>query len=270
MSQDEEVPSRRPERAWIAAALALIVVAGVAVGVLTRWGRGDESSSSPSEPQRRGTELVIAVGDVAGGEFDPLKGWGSRPAQIRPIHSSLLTIDADVDFVGDLASEYSVSDDARTWSFTLRDKARWSNGEPVTARDVVFTYETLKQDGTRFDLTFVDRITATDASRVEFHLKEPRSTFVSQLSEIPILPAAHYGPDYSKNPIGPARTPSPTTSRGSSSSSRRTPTGTAGGRSSPSSPSSSSARTRPSPPPGPGPPTSPTSLRPSPTSASPA
>ncbi|GGK83987.1 nickel ABC transporter substrate-binding protein [Planomonospora parontospora subsp. parontospora] len=202
MSRDEELQTGKARRAWIAAALALIVVVGVTVGVATRWGRGGENTSSPSGPQRRGAELVIAVGDVAGGEFDPLKGWGSRPAQIRPIHSSLLTIDADVDFVGDLASEYSVSDDARTWSFTLRDNARWSNGEPVTARDVVFTYEMLKKDGTRFDLTFVDRITATGESRVEFHLKEPRSTFVSQLSEIPILPAAHYGPDYSKNPIG--------------------------------------------------------------------
>ena len=46
---------------------------------------------------------MIAVGDIAGGEFDPLKGWGSRPAQIRPIHSSLLTIDSGVNFVGDLA-----------------------------------------------------------------------------------------------------------------------------------------------------------------------
>ncbi|MBG0817826.1 ABC transporter substrate-binding protein [Planomonospora sp. ID82291] len=193
---------RKAGRAWIAAALALIVVVGVTVGVTTRWGRTGESASSPGGPQRRGTELVIAVGDIAGGEFDPLKGWGSRPAQIRPIHSSLLTVDEDVDFVGDLASEYSVSDDAKTWSFTLRDNARWSNGEPVTARDVVFTYETLKKDGTRFDLTFVDRIAATDGSHVEFHLKEPRSTFVSQLSEIPILPAEHYGADYSKNPIG--------------------------------------------------------------------
>jgi peptide/nickel transport system substrate-binding protein len=202
LSHDEEHLPGKGKRVWIAAALALIVVAGVTVGVATRWGQGGESAPSLSEPRSRGTELVVAVGDIAGGEFDPLKGWGSRPAQIRPIHSSLLTIDADVNFVGDLASEYSVSDDAKTWSFTLRDNARWSNGEPVTAQDVVFTYETLKKDGTRFDLTFVDRIVATDESHVEFHLKAPRSTFVSQLSEIPILPAEHYGADYSKNPIG--------------------------------------------------------------------
>ena len=156
----------------------------------------------PVPPAARGTELVVAVGDIAGGEFDPLKGWGSRPAQIRPIHSSLLAVDADVDFVGDLASEHSVSKDALTWSFTLRGNAKWSTGEPVTAQDVVFTYKLLKEDGTRFDLAFVDEVVAVDDSRVEFRLAEPRSTFVSQLSEIPILPKDHYGPDYSGNPIG--------------------------------------------------------------------
>lgn len=150
----------------------------------------------------KSSELTIAVGDVAGGEFDPLKGWGSRPAQIRPIHSSLLTIDAEVNFVGDLASEYTVSDDALVWTFTLREHAKWSNGDPVTAEDVVFTYELLKADGTRFDLSVMDEIVALDSTHVEIRLGTPQSTFVSQLSEIPIVPAALYGPDYSSNPVG--------------------------------------------------------------------
>ncbi|MGB3375974.1 MAG: ABC transporter substrate-binding protein [Microbacterium sp.] len=145
---------------------------------------------------------MLAVGNIAGGEFDPLKGWGSRPAQIRPIHSSLLMIDKDVNFVGDLAADYGVSDDALTWTFELRENAKWSTGEPVLASDVVFTYELLKDDGTRFDLSFVDAIVAVDDHSVEIRLSEPRSTFVSQLSEIPILPEAHYGPDYSSDPIG--------------------------------------------------------------------
>ncbi|GIH24588.1 nickel ABC transporter substrate-binding protein [Acrocarpospora phusangensis] len=201
MPQDEEISPQKSRRVWLAAVAAVAVVAVVA-GVATWRGQSGDDASSQDQPRNRGTELVVAVGDVAGGEFDPLKGWGSRPAQIRLIHSSLLAVDKNIDFVGDLASDYSVSDDALTWSFTLRDNARWSNGEPVTAQDVIFTYETLKKDGTRFDLTFLDRMEARDGSHVDFHLKEPRSTFVSQLSDIPILPAKHYGTDYSANPIG--------------------------------------------------------------------
>lgn len=160
------------------------------------------SSSQPDESAPRSSELVVAVGNVAGGEFDPLKGWGSRPAQIRPIHSSLLTIDKDVNFVGDLAADYGVSDDALTWTFELREDAKWSTGESVLASDVVFTYKLLKEDGTRFDLSFVEEIVAVDEQRVQIRLSAPQSTFVSQLSEIPILPEAYYGPNYSSDPIG--------------------------------------------------------------------
>lgn len=185
------------------AAGAVALMLSLALTGCTSGGNRAASAADPSVPaQERGSDLVIAVGDVSGGEFDPLKGWGSRPAQIRPIHSSLLAIDADVNFVGELASVYAVSKDALTWSFTVRDEAKWSTGEPVTAQDVAFTYELLKKDGTRFDLSFVEKIVAVDDSHVEFHLSSPRSTFVSQLSEIPILPKEHYGPDYSSNPIG--------------------------------------------------------------------
>jgi peptide/nickel transport system substrate-binding protein len=46
--------------------------------------------------------------------------------------------------VPDLATQWSVSEDGRTWTFELRDDARWHDGEPVTAEDVVFTVRTLQ------------------------------------------------------------------------------------------------------------------------------
>lgn len=145
-------------------------------------------------------ELVLAVGKTDVGMFDPKKGWGTH-AQIRLTHSSLLTIDSDLNFVGDLAKSYSVSEDALTWTFPLRDDVKFSNGEQVTAEDVKFTYEMLKQDGIKFDLSFVDSIEAND-NTIVIKLKEPRSTFVSQLTEIGIVPKAHYDDNYSNNPIG--------------------------------------------------------------------
>src|SRR5688572_3397881 len=41
--------------------------------------------------------------------------------------------------VPDLAAQWSVAEDNRTWTFELRDDARWHDGQPVTAEDVVFT-----------------------------------------------------------------------------------------------------------------------------------
>lgn len=49
--------------------------------------------------------------------------------------------------VGDYAKSYEISDDGLTWTFELNDGYKFSNGEDVTAEDVKFTYEMLKEDG---------------------------------------------------------------------------------------------------------------------------
>ena len=51
--------------------------------------------------------------------------------------------DGSLDFsqvVGDLASAWTVSPDAKTYTFTLKPEARFASGNPVTADDVVFSY----------------------------------------------------------------------------------------------------------------------------------
>jgi ABC-type dipeptide transport system, periplasmic component len=162
------------------------------------------SSQSPSDSQSPNAvkdELILAVGKTDVGMFDPKKGWGTH-AQIRLTHSSLLTIDSELNFIGDLAKSYTVSDDALTWTFPLRDDVKFSNGEQVTAEDVKFTYEMLKEDGIKFDLSFVESIGIAEGNTIVITLHEPRSTFVSQLTEIGIVPKAHYDDNYSQNPIG--------------------------------------------------------------------
>lgn len=158
------------------------------------------NSSSSMNSQAAKEELVLAVGKMDGGQFDPKKGWGMT--QIRLTHSSLLTIDSELQFIGDLAKSYTISEDALKWTFPLREDAKFSNGEQVAAEDVKFTYEMLKEDGIKFDLSFVKSIEAADHNTVVITLNEPRSTFVSQLTEIGIVPKAHYDDNYSQNPIG--------------------------------------------------------------------
>ncbi|MGF7047334.1 peptide/nickel transport system substrate-binding protein [Paenibacillus sp. DS2015] len=159
-----------------------------------------EISSTSQKPIAVKEDLVLAVGIMDGGQFDPKKGWGMT--QIRLTHSSLLAIDSDLNFIGDLAKSYTISDDALTWTFPLRDDAKFSNNEQVTPEDVKFTYEMLKEDGIKFDLSFVKSIDVIEDNTIAITLNEPRSTFVSQLTEIGIVPKAHYDENYSRNPIG--------------------------------------------------------------------
>jgi len=57
---------------------------------------------------------------------------------------SLLGIDGmTAEYVPGLAERWTISDDKRTITFTLDERARWSDGTPVTAHDVVFTFNTV-------------------------------------------------------------------------------------------------------------------------------
>ncbi|TVY04628.1 ABC transporter substrate-binding protein [Cohnella terricola] len=182
-----------PYGVWVVCALLFLAGCGSDSKV-------QESLSASQNPSTIKTDLVLAVGKMDGGQFDPKKGWGMT--QIRLTHSSLLAIDSDLNFIGDLAKSYNISEDGLTWTFPLREEAKFSNGEQVSAEDVKFTYEMLKEDGIKFDLSFVKQIEVTEGNTVVIRLNEPRSTFVSQLTEIGIVPKAHYDDQYSQNPIG--------------------------------------------------------------------
>lgn len=159
------------------------------------------ASNTQTTSDEKKEELVLAVGKTDTGLFDPKKGWGTH-AQIRLTHSSLMRIDSDVNFVPDLAKSYEVSTDGLTWTFPLREDVKFSNGEPVTAEDVKFTYEMLQEDGVSFDLSFMKSIEIRDGNTVVITLTQPRSTFVNQLTEIGIVPKDLYDDNYSNNPIG--------------------------------------------------------------------
>ena len=83
------------------------------------------------------------------------------------------------------------SDDGLTWTFALRDDATWSDGEELTADDVVHTYERVLDGGVEADswisyLNSVEEVTAPDDRTVELKLKKPSATL--PLLPIPILP----------------------------------------------------------------------------------
>ncbi|WP_442796960.1 peptide ABC transporter substrate-binding protein [Pantoea vagans] len=75
--------------------------------------------------------------------LDPLKAVGLPEIQvIRDLFEGLTSQDAQGKIVPGVAQSWSSSDN-KTWVFTLRNNARWSNGEPVTAQDFVYSWQRL-------------------------------------------------------------------------------------------------------------------------------
>jgi len=145
-------------------------------------------------------ELVLAIGEEPDEGFDPTRGWGQYSSPL--IQSTLLKYDKDFNVEYDLAKDYKVSEDGRKWTVALKDSIQFSNGNPLTAKDVVFTYKLAKDSQSIIDLTNLDKIEHDEDHRVIFHLKKRNSTFIEQLTSIGIVTEKDYSDDYAKSPIG--------------------------------------------------------------------
>ncbi|MDU4962198.1 MAG: ABC transporter substrate-binding protein [Sporomusaceae bacterium] len=146
-------------------------------------------------------ELTISAGvNLVAGGYDPTAGYGVWAPDI--FHSHLLQVKDNNQLANDLATGYEVSPDGLTYTFRIRTDAKFADGHPLTAADVVFTFETTKSKASAADLTMLDSVSAPDAATVVFRLKRPWSTFVFHLSEVGIVPKHAYGPNYGDHPIG--------------------------------------------------------------------
>ncbi|MBH9739107.1 ABC transporter substrate-binding protein [Vibrio navarrensis] len=92
-----------------------------------------------------------------------------------------------------LAKSVSYSDDLKTLTLKLRDGLKWSDGTPLTADDVVYSFM-LTKDAPAFDQKGIwsaknlQTITAKDATTVVFALNEADSTFAWNLERYHIVP----------------------------------------------------------------------------------
>jgi len=146
------------------------------------------------------SELRLAIGGEPEDGFDPTLGWGRYGSPL--FQSTLLRRDADLALVEDLATGYEVSDDGLVYTVTLRDDARFTDGEPVTAEDVAYTFTTAATQGGLTDVTVLADAVAVDERTVELRLSQPQSTFVNRLVTLGIVPAHAHGPDYGRRPVG--------------------------------------------------------------------
>lgn len=140
--------------------------------------------------------------------FNPCINWGCGEHCHEPlIQSTLIRTTVDMGFENDLATDYSVSEDGLTWTFTIRDDVTFTDGEALTAADVAFTFNTaLATENSEADLSMLDRVEALDDTTVVFHLSKPYNAFLYTLAVFGIVPEHCYEEaTYGENPIGSGR-----------------------------------------------------------------
>ncbi|WP_342513613.1 peptide ABC transporter substrate-binding protein [Sporosarcina sp. FSL K6-1522] len=130
------------------------------------------------------------------------------------IGAGFMTFDKDGNFIPDLASEEpTTNDDLTVYTFTIRDDAKWSNDEPVTADDFVYSWKRAVNPDTASEYSFIFEsasilnaanilnpdsdlhgkvdelgIKALDEKTVEVTLEKPTPYFVSLMTFPPFYP----------------------------------------------------------------------------------
>jgi peptide/nickel transport system substrate-binding protein len=106
-------------------------------------GKGEEAVPREAERPAYGDSLIEAsLGDVS--SFIPNITSDAASHEIGGmVYSGLLKRDRELNFVGDLAQSWEFSKSCLDLTFHLRKDAAWHDGKPVTAADVLFTYETM-------------------------------------------------------------------------------------------------------------------------------
>ncbi|GGX94170.1 hypothetical protein GCM10010515_71280 [Streptomyces fructofermentans] len=136
-----------------------------------------------------GNSVVIGVASEPD-TLSPLLGYGKDGNS--KIFDGLLARDADLKLTPALAEALpEIGDDGLTYTYTLRDGVQFSDGEPLTSADVVFTYETVLDEKTnntsRSELDAIETVRADGDDKVVFTLKYPYAPFAGR-TVLPIVP----------------------------------------------------------------------------------
>lgn len=159
-----------------------------------------EASESPAESSYAIDQLVIgttaAIETATRDEyaFDMLASGVSEPP---------LVWQDDTGSYHPLLAEYS-TEDAATWTFTIVDGMKWSDGEPVTAEDILFTLnyedangsanfvEQTDKDGKVTAAKYTDYVISDDGRSISLTLASPNIRMLSNMTSFRVMPKHIY------------------------------------------------------------------------------
>ncbi|HTE22394.1 MAG TPA: peptide ABC transporter substrate-binding protein [Candidatus Limnocylindria bacterium] len=168
---------------WRFAASWLVLLVLVAVGtILQTRALGQHYQILQPAPGGTYTEGIIGTFTSA----NPLYATSAADSSVsRLVFSGLMRYNQENKLVPDLAESISVDPTGKVYTVTLRNNLKWHDGKPLTARDVAFTYEVIKNPDARSPLfnTWKEiQVTEKNAQTLVFELPNVLSTFPEGLT----------------------------------------------------------------------------------------
>ncbi|MCB0046778.1 MAG: ABC transporter substrate-binding protein [Caldilineaceae bacterium] len=173
-------------------------------------------SASTPQPATTGSAEEATASTADTGSATARIGWAGSPDTLNPgaavlseaytifdlVYDSMYQLQLDGTYTLELAESADVSEDGKVWTFTLRDGFVFSDGEPLTASDVVFSYNFYKAQ-TDFPFLnvyteYFESVEAPDDKTVVLTLSQAIPNLDSQLIFLFILPE-HIWADQTEN-----------------------------------------------------------------------
>ncbi|TDK48682.1 ABC transporter substrate-binding protein [Antarcticimicrobium luteum] len=161
--------------------------------------------AAPISAQERGGSLKVALFPEPPTVVAGLSGLGSASIVSSKIYEALVTYDTDLNPLPWLATSWETSEDGLVWTFNLAEDAKWHDGTPFTAADVVTSYQVFSVENDRLKLISakIDGVEAVTEHQVRFILKESIPSFIYMMNygNLPIIPAHLYAAgNFRENP----------------------------------------------------------------------
>jgi len=161
-----------------------------------------ERLETSSARQRPLNENVLRY-DVAApfASLDPTQEELSGSNHVFPLlYSYLFVPNSNGKLEPDLARKWTYDPKTFTWTIHLREDVRFHNKQPVTSRDVEYTF---RKNTLSYLADLIDHVSLVSERAVRIHLKKNDPEFLSKVWDTEILPCGHQdASDYDKAPIG--------------------------------------------------------------------
>lgn len=135
-------------------------------------------------------------------------GTASSGRVLQNIHSSIVTVDENLNVIPGLAESFEVSPDGLTYTFKLRPNVKFHNGATMTSADVKYSFERCKDPATgavNFEVfNNVASIDTPDDMTVVINMSAVNAPFLSRLAEngAGVVMPVDSGPTQGTNPMG--------------------------------------------------------------------
>lgn len=188
-------------------ALALLCAGILAAGMLAGCGGSSDSKDSSAKTEESKTEkksdgtFTVALNYMPT-SLEPSTASDDQTSLVRPIFEPLFVETKDgIEYF--LADKLDISEDGKTCTIHLNDKANWSDGEPVTVDDILFTMSYAgRNSGGKSSYTTINRQDITfnkkDDKTLEIVLPEPYATYTAAIGRMMIYPSHAFDNDYTK------------------------------------------------------------------------